>query len=172
MPLPGGASETASTSPLRCASAMSLCGFLTEAEVVGEGGGCGEPVSSMLSLRASGSSMEFRFDRPLVVDFTLCASARSSPEASPSPEVDPRGLSADLPPGILVRNEFLNERIDSLVSALLNEGYESRAGPGPVGVCDPDVLLPSLDGVFPMVNDAAVVGQTAVTAGAGVVERL
>jgi hypothetical protein len=26
--------------------------------------------------------------------------------------------------------------------------------------------------VFPMVNDAAVVGQTAVTAGAGVVERL
>ena len=71
-----------------------------------------------------------------------------------------------------MRNEFLNERIDSLVSALLNEGYESRAGPGPVGVCDPDVLLPSLDGVFPMVNDAAVVGQTAVTAGAGVVERL
>jgi hypothetical protein len=136
VPLPGGASETASTSPLRCASAMSLCGFftLTEAEVVGEGGGCGEPVSSMLSFRASGSSMEFRFDRPLVVDFTLCASARSSPEASPRPDVDPRGLSADLLPGILVRNEFLNERIDSLVSALLNEGYESRAGPGPVGV--------------------------------------
>lgn len=116
---------------------------------MGEGGGCGEPSSSTLSLRASGSidRAEFLFERPLVADFTLCASPRSSPEVSPdNAEVDPLGLSADLPPGILVRREFLNERIDSFVSDLLNEGYESRDGPGPVGVCEPEVLLPSFDG--------------------------
>lgn len=155
MPLPpGGASDTASTSPLRCASAMSLWGFWTDADVVGDGGGCGSSSSSTLSLRESGSRdrAEFLFDRPLVADFTLCASARSSAEVSPlSAEVEPRGLSADLPPGILVRKEFLKERMDSLVSVLLNEGYESNVGPGPVGVCEPDVLLPSLDGWLPII---------------------
>ena len=92
--------------------------------------------TSTLSFRESGSSerAELRFDRPLVADLTLCASARSSADTSPKPDVDPRGLSADLPPGIFVRSEFLNERIDSFVSDLLKEGYESRLGPGPVGV--------------------------------------
>jgi hypothetical protein len=39
-----------------------------------------------------------------------------------------------------------------------------------VGVCDPDVLLPSLDGWLPMVNDVAVVVvvKPVLTAGAGV----
>lgn len=38
------------------------------------------------------------------------------------------------------------------MSDLLNEGYESRLGPGPVGVCEPGVLLPSfsLEGEFPI----------------------
>jgi hypothetical protein len=49
-----------------------------------------------------------------------------------------------------VRREFLKERIDSLVSDLLKEGYESRLGPGPVGVCEPEVLFPSFDGWLPM----------------------
>lgn len=122
--------------------------------MVGEGGGCGEPSSSTLSLRESGSRerAEFLFERPLVADFTLCASALSS--ASPdNADVEPLGLSADLPPGILVRSEFLNERMDSLVSDLLNEGYESRDGPGPVGVCEPEVLLPSLDGWLPILGE-------------------
>ena len=155
MPLPGGASETASTSPLRCASAMSLCGFLTEADVVGDGGGFGPSSTSTLSFRLSGSSerAEFLFERPLAADLTLCVSVRSSPDTSPKPDVDPRGLSADLLPGILVRSEFLNERIDSLVSDLLNEGYESSAGPGPVGVCEPEVLLPSFDGWLPILSE-------------------
>ena len=68
------------------------------------------------------------------------------------PDVDPLGLSADRLPGIFVRNEFLNERIDSFVSDLLKEGYESKLGPGPVGVCEPEVLLPSFDGWLPMFN--------------------
>ena len=103
---------------------MSLWGFLTEADVVGDGGGFGESSTSTLSFRVSGSSerAELRFDRPLAADFTLCASIRSSADASVRPDVDPRGLSADLLPGIFVRSEFLNERIDSFVSDLLNEG--------------------------------------------------
>lgn len=63
-----------------------------------------------------------------------------------------RGLSLPLPPGIFVRNAVLSDRADSLVSDLLNEGYESRFGPGPVGVCEPELFLPppSLDGALPI----------------------
>lgn len=105
---------------------------------------------------------EFLFDRPLVADLTLCASARSSAMLSPRAAFDPRGLSADLPPGILVRNEFLKERMDSFVSDLLNEGYESKVGPGPVGVCEPEVLLPSLDGWLPIFESGCSYSTTEV----------
>ena len=62
-----------------------------------------------------------------------------------------RGLSADLPlPGIFVRSAVRNER--SLVSDLLNEGYDARSGPGPVGVCEPEPFLPSFEDVYPILS--------------------
>lgn len=129
--------------------------------MVGDGGGCGEPSSCCVLPRrdetGSGENADPRegldADLPLVDDFTLCASDLSSAAVSPlSPVVDPLGLSADLLPGILVRKALLKERMLSLVSDLLKEGYESSAGPGPVGVCEPVLLLPSLDGWFPIVS--------------------
>jgi hypothetical protein len=66
-----------------------------------------------------------------------------------SADTEARGLSALLLPGILVLSAALKDRVDSFVSALLNDGYESRLGPGPVGVWEPE-LLPSLEGVLPM----------------------
>lgn len=43
---------------------------------------------------------------------------------------------------------------DSRVSDLLKDGYESRLGPDPVGVCEPGVLFPSfsLDGELPILT--------------------
>ena len=68
-----------------------------------------------------------------------------------------RGLSPDLPlPGIFVRSAVLRDLVDSLVSDLLKDGYESRLGPVPVGVCEPDgVLFPSLlsfEGALPILT--------------------
>lgn len=65
-----------------------------------------------------------------------------------------RGLSPDFPlPGILVRNAVFMDLTDSRVSDLLNEGYEDRSGPEPVGVCEPDGVpepLPSFDPALPI----------------------
>lgn len=65
-----------------------------------------------------------------------------------------RGLSPLFPPpGIRVRNAVFNDLVDSLVSDLLNEGYEDRSGPEPVGVCEPDgvpVPFPSFDPALPI----------------------
>lgn len=129
---------------------MMLCPAPTVADVVGEGGGCGSssactlplatsPKLPLLDPAGSGDSADPRdvleADLPLADDFTLRASDCSSAAVSPlKPEEDPRGLSADFPPGILVRRALLKDFMDSLVSDLLNEGYESRLGPGPVGV--------------------------------------
>jgi len=145
-----------------------LCPAPTEAEVVGEGGGCGDPSSDCvlplvasprlprLDPAGSGESADaldvLDGDLPLAADFTLRASDCSSVAVSPlSPDEEPRGLSADFPPGILVRKALLKDRMLSLVSDLLNEGYESRLGPGPVGVWEPVLLLPSLDGWLPII---------------------
>lgn len=76
----------------------------------------------------------------------LLSTLTESPE---SPELDARGLSKDLLPGILVRRADRKERVDSFVSDLLNDGYESKLGPGPVGVWEPEPR-PSFDGWFPM----------------------
>lgn len=84
---------------------------------------------------------------PLIVDLMDWLSERSScGDVRPVEEL--RGLSPDLLPGIFVRSAVLSDLDDSRVSDLLNEGYEARSGPGPVGVCEPGVLLPSfsLDG--------------------------
>lgn len=144
---------------------MSLCPPRTEADVVGEGGGCGSSSSpsppslpscplpalldcSLLTLPrrepgASGAAREESADR--LLELVDCASVLSTlvVDSPLNPEVDARGLSEDLPPGIFVRRAVLNDREDSFVSDLLNEGYESSDGPEPVGVCEP-VLLPSL----------------------------
>ena len=63
-----------------------------------------------------------------------------------------RGLSPDFPlPGILVRSAVFKDLVDSRVSDLLNDGYEDRSGPEPVGVCEPDgVPFPSFDPALPM----------------------
>ena len=82
---------------------------------------------------------------PLAADLTLRASVLSSLESTSAVE-EARGLSADLEPGIFVLRALLKERMDSLVSALLNEGYESKLGPDVVGVCDPVLPFPSFDG--------------------------
>lgn len=151
----GGASETASTSPLRCASSISLCPPPTVADIVGDGGGCASSSSAKLPLR--GVSDE-RFlecllsDLPLVADFIDCASTLSTLVVDASPAscvLEARGLSVDSLLGILVRRALLKDRVDSLVSDLLKDGYESRLGP--VGVCEP-LLLPSFsfDGWLPM----------------------
>jgi len=64
---------------------------------------------------------------------------------------DVRGLSDDFVPGILVLMALLNDRVDSFVSDLLNDGYEPSAGPGPVGVREP--LVPSsFDCWFPILT--------------------
>ena len=67
-----------------------------------------------------------------------------------------RGLSVpepDLPlPGIFVRSAVFSDRADSLVSDLPKDGYESKFGPGPVGVCEPELLLPSFDGALPILS--------------------
>lgn len=67
---------------------------------------------------------------------------------------EPRGLSPLFePPGIRVRRAVFNDLVDSLVSDLLNEGYDDRSGPEPVGVCEPDgvpVPFPSFDPALPM----------------------
>jgi len=65
--------------------------------------------------------------------------------------VDPLGLSVDFCPGIFDLIAVRNERDDSFVSDLLNDGYESREGPSPVGVSLPPRLASlSLEGWLPM----------------------
>lgn len=123
---------------------------------MGEGGGCcsalgvsASPALPLLEPAASCASADdmagLELERPLVADLTLRASDLSSFDSTSAVE-DARGLSLDLEPGILVLRALLNERIDSLVSDLLKDGYESRLGPPAVGVCDPVLLFPSFDG--------------------------
>lgn len=129
--------------------------------MVGEGGGCCSSSSARLP-RCGASEKEadprecLCADFPLAEDLTDCESVLSTLVVDASPGrcvLDARGLSEELLPGILgiVRNAVLKERDDSLVSDLLNDGYESRLGP--VGVEEPLLLaLPSLsfDGWLPM----------------------
>ena len=137
---------------------MSPCPPPTEDDIVGEGGGCGSSSSSAsppsLPCRTLGSLLtlprrepgvitegsEIRLFEPVDCESDLSRLVVDSPL---KPDVDARGLSEDLPPGIFVRSAARKDRVDSFVSALLNEGYESREGPGPVGVCEP-VDFPSL----------------------------
>ena len=66
------------------------------------------------------------------------AASDLSPSRSPltNPEVEFRGLSLLLP-GIFDLNAPLNDRLDSLVSALLNDGYDWRlSSPLSNEVCD------------------------------------
>ena len=117
--------------------------------MVGDGGGRGSFSSAELPRSTSASEFDPLDPRgPLAADRTDWESALSTlvlEEFPPNAEVDPRGLSRDLLPGILGRRALRSERVDSLVSDLLNDGYESRLGPAPVGVCEPPLLLLSFD---------------------------
>lgn len=81
-------------------------------------------------------------ERPLFPDFTEAA----SPE---SPTIEFLGLSTLPLPGILDRNPR-KERVESLVSDLLNEGYDERASPE--GEPFLDEAPPSLEDWLPIVN--------------------
>lgn len=85
-------------------------------------------------LGPSGVSERFNLDneaRPLLPDFTEVASVES-PLLSPlgSPAIEPLGLPVLEPGkelGILDRRAPLSDLAESFVSALLNEGYDSRS---------------------------------------------
>jgi len=88
-------------------------------------------------------------DLPLAEDLTEAASDLSPRFSS---VVDPLGLSVDFCPGIFDLIAVRKERDDSFVSDLLNDGYESREGPSPVGVSRPPRFASlSFDGWLPMV---------------------
>lgn len=89
-------------------------------------GGRGGKSSPRLALLSRGKSMEGTGGR---VSVGLLRAASSKPAD------DERGLSVLDEPGILERMDPLRDALaDSLVSDLLNEGYESRLGPLSLGV--------------------------------------
>lgn len=106
----------------------ALCPLPTEADIVGEGGGCGDPgrevgVPSSSSVGETGSNMGLEPpDLALAPDFAdpLVSDLSRFPLVTSFWENELLGLS-DLAPGIFDRNPR-NEREDSLVSDLLKEG--------------------------------------------------
>jgi hypothetical protein len=88
-------------------------------------------------------------ERPLRPERTEAASAALSFGESPFPRfAEARGLSVLTPPGIFDRSER-NDRDDSLVSDLLNDGYDWRASP----LAAPDPFdEPSLEFWLPISN--------------------
>ncbi len=127
----GPTSDTWSTSPCCCALLMAPCPLPTDADRVGDGGaGAGESALSGVST-ASASRVGPRgdcafdpFDLPLVADLIDAASERSAAPESRF-EREALGLS-DLVPGILDLMTPRKERDDSLVSDLLNDGYDCK----------------------------------------------
>ena len=111
----GGASETLSTSPLLCALFTAPCPFPTDAERVGDGGGCcaslmlsrGRSIDGMLGLASEG----------------LFSDVLSVGVSKPADEV--RGLSVLLEAlGIFdLMEPFSDALADSLVSDFEREGY-------------------------------------------------
>ncbi len=107
------------------------------------------PTGTAFGMDASSAKLPLREPRLLVDCVSVLSKPRLVVDSPAKPEEDARGLSADLLPGIFVLRALRKDRIDSFVSDLLNEGYDSRLGPAPVGVCDP-LLFPSLDGWLPI----------------------
>jgi hypothetical protein len=134
----GGASETWSTSPARCARSTESCPWPSEADCIGEGGGCG--LSERAFARAAEASTvgvcadeddprrdRWPADLALTADLVDAASDLSIPPllglvSMLSPEVEFLGLSVFPLPGILDLMELRKDREDSFVSDLLNEG--------------------------------------------------
>lgn len=159
----GGASETWSTSPCACALLTASCPCPTDADIVGDGGGCGEPSfksfdAGELGLGGTGEIWgRFAFDPldlALVADLVDAASERSLPTEVSMLVIDARGLS-DFSldePGILDLIDR-KEREDSLVSDLLKEGYDCKPSPRrsrEVEEASLGVFEPSLDCCWPI----------------------
>lgn len=153
---------------------MSEWPWPNEAEICGDGGGCGksDPGSVAGVVGVAGVLGVFAPPTPPAgmssLDcLPLCAEANEA--ASDLSTADPDSRSLSFPPlnvvvdtlglsgpreaelGIFDFNELFKERDDPWVSDFEKEGYESRLGPSrsPVGVA---LLLPfsPLDGWFPM----------------------
>jgi hypothetical protein len=154
----GAASETWSTSPLLCA-ALTSWPFPIVAACVGDGGGCASSSSSTAAMADAVSREGFCCDEldprcdfapldfaVLVADFTDALSALSSVLSSTA---DDRGLSFDVEVEILERTADPIDRRESLVSDLLNDGYDLK----PASFDDessPNFL--SLDGWLPILS--------------------
>ena len=123
----GGASDTWSTSPCRCALLIALCPCPTEGDNVGDGGAAGEPVRAELGTSASSTigGVEFCVDAPFPLapsPFSVSSERPSTALEMSTCENEERGLSDLDTPGILDRMEPLNERDEPWVSDLLKEG--------------------------------------------------
>lgn len=138
----GGASETWSTSPERCAVPTAEWPLPSEADWVGDGGGIGDAERAELGdvIESSVGDIGGCTDDPDIARLVLDAPDRAlvvdlidaASDLSPLPEtvlsapaiadVDALGLSFFPLPGILDLMAPLKEREDSLVSDLLNDG--------------------------------------------------
>jgi len=159
----GGASETWSTSPEFWALLTALCPLPTDADRVGEGGGWGEAGRGLgaTSDSVAGTESIVGFEPPdlaLPEDFCDMDLSRC-PLVTSAAENELLGLS-DFAPGIFERNPR-NERDDSLVSDLLNEGYDCNVSLPDLSREVDDaflgVLEPSLDfeGCWPILPSTA-----------------
>ena len=63
------------------------------------------------------------------------------------------GLSSALLEPVIFDRMPLKDRVDSLVSDFVNEGYESRFGPEPVGVLLPPLGFSPFDGWLPIATN-------------------
>ena len=127
----------------------------TDGERVGEGGAAGESVRAGVGASAS-STMGGVFAGWTVPDTPLVSAFASVWLLLSAWEKEDRGLLDLEAPGILERMDPRNEREDSLVSDLLNDGYACNLSPNErssdvdeafLGVLEPSR---SFDGCWPM----------------------
>lgn len=127
---------------------------MTEADWMGEGGGCGLSIGDITEgvSAEDGEVGDTAGSECLLLRADLLDLIVSLSDLSPSPfdsKAEVRGLSVFPEPGILDR-KVLKDLVESLVSDLLKEGRDGRPS-GPAALFGREVLLPSLDGWLPIV---------------------